>query len=249
MGTYSELSAFATNNSALVSAMNTRFAAVRSLERGNVEPTAKVAGQLWLRTDYPTLGDAVQMWTGSVWQFLIDPNWGQINSGGTVEYAADQPMAGFKITGLGAPGANGDAARLEDAYADYQGRHRYIAATTIQDEGAPTTSYQVVGFVPREITLRLYGDVIKQSDASVLGSIDQELHYRRWDADAGAGFGGTGGKTAVWSGTIGAETITVYIEPRYTAGTQGFFLSIEDGSGDRYDVEMAQSISQFGLNN
>lgn len=251
MSVYSQVG-FGTNLSAYVTAVEAQHEAMRSLERGTTEPPIMVHGMLWHRTDYPTLGNAI-LWRkpDDTWQFLIDPDHGQINAGGTVDFAANQSMDGFKLTDLGAPTTNGDAARYEDAYATAQGRQffRTLATTpaaVVQTDAAPTTTFNSLGYVPRKVSLRLYGDVIKESDASVPGTIDQVIEYTRWDEDVGAGFAGTGGKTAVWSGTIGATAITVYIEPKYTTA-YGFWISIENGSAERYTAEVVQFVAEAGI--
>lgn len=99
----------------LPAAVNDRFAAARSLERGAnaAEPSVKITGLLWNRTDYPSLGDALLRWTGSAWTLLADPDFAQLNAGGTVALAANLPCGNNKLTGLAAGTSNGDSVRYE----------------------------------------------------------------------------------------------------------------------------------------
>jgi hypothetical protein len=99
----------------LPGAVNDRFAAARSLERGAnaAEPSVKITGLLWNRTDYPSLGDALLRWTGSAWTLLADPDFAQLNAGGTVALAANLPCGGHKLTGLAAGTTSGDSVRYE----------------------------------------------------------------------------------------------------------------------------------------
>lgn len=114
MATYTDL-ATGVLLSALPAAVNDRFAAARSLERGGnaAEPPVKVAGLVWNRTDYPALGDALLRWSGSAWTLLADPEFACLNAGGTVAAAADLPMGNNKLTGLAAGTASGHSVRYE----------------------------------------------------------------------------------------------------------------------------------------
>ena len=83
--------------------------AIRSHERGPTAPTSKPTGLLWNSTDTSTLtgaglpsGDGMLRWNGSAWTGLMDLTQKQVNAGGTIAYAANQPMGGFIHTGLGA---------------------------------------------------------------------------------------------------------------------------------------------------
>jgi hypothetical protein len=87
--------------------------AMRSLERGTTAPTLPVNGLLWNRTDAPTIGEAIYRYNGTSFVLLMDPEYAQINAGGTVTFAADQPMGTFKFTGLGAGTAAGHSVRFE----------------------------------------------------------------------------------------------------------------------------------------
>jgi hypothetical protein len=52
-------------------------------------------------------------WNGSGWTGLMDLTQKQLNAGGTIAYAANQPMGGFIHTGLGAGSASGHSVRYE----------------------------------------------------------------------------------------------------------------------------------------
>jgi len=94
--------------------------AIRSLERGSSEPTVKVAGLLHNTTGGTVLtglssglGEALARWNGSAWTLFADPTKACINNGGTIAYAANQPMGSHKLTGLAAGSTAGDSVRYE----------------------------------------------------------------------------------------------------------------------------------------
>lgn len=101
------------NISQIVSADDTQDDAVRSHERGTTTPPYPVRGQLHCKTDHSTLGEAFMFYNGSTWTVFADPEAAQVNASGTVAFAANQPMGGFKLTGLAAGSANGDSVRYE----------------------------------------------------------------------------------------------------------------------------------------
>ena len=102
------------NISQIVSQDDTQDEAVRSHERGTTAPPYPTRGQFWARTDYPTLLESICYRTAAdTWTLLMDPDYAQINCGGTVAWAANQPMGNFKLTGLAAGSANGDSVRYE----------------------------------------------------------------------------------------------------------------------------------------
>ena len=101
------------NISQIVSADDTQDDAVRSHERGTTTPPYPVRGQLHCKTDHSTLGEAFMFYNGTTWTVFADPEAAQVNASGTVAFAANQPMGGFKLTGLAAGSANGDSVRYE----------------------------------------------------------------------------------------------------------------------------------------
>lgn len=240
------------NLSTLVSSWDAQLQAAMALQRGTVDPAVKPAGSLWLRTDYPSLGEAIMVRTSApAWALLMDPEFSQLNAGGTVAMAADLSFGGFKGVNLAAPTANGHAARYEDAYAPTQGRFKVfndgLTAAVLQTDASPTTTYNNCGFTPRRVTLRLYGDVTPQAGGAAHGTIDEQLTYTRWEGHVGSGFAGTAGKTLVKQVTVGAATINVYVEPKYTAPL-GFWISVENNAGGaRQDVAMVQAVAEYGL--
>lgn len=259
--------------------------AIISHQRGTTTPPYPQVGQFWVRTDYSGIGEAVMYYTASSsWTLFADPDFAQLNAGGTVAPVANLPMGGFKLTNLaagssagdsvryeqvcllsgstwtgnhnaggnkltnlGAPTSGSDAARLDDAQRDADGQFAFIENVVIQTDASPTTTYNDVGFVPREVTLRLYGNVTDQADADLHGTMDEELTFRRWEGDGGAGFGGTTGKTLVKSVTVGSKTIHVYVEPKYTT-PYGFWFSAErSDSGERVNIAMVQAFCHYGI--
>lgn len=113
MGVYQNLTT-GVNLSQMITQIELRNEAMRSHERGTTTPPNPVAGGLWVRTDYPTIGESIVYRTaGGVFTLLMDPDFAQINAGGTVPFAANQGMGGFKLTGLAAGTGNGDSVRFE----------------------------------------------------------------------------------------------------------------------------------------
>jgi hypothetical protein len=111
------------NISQIVTADDAQDEAIRSLERGNVEPTTKPAGLLHdtlvtailSSTGASGLGlaEVIARWNGSAWTLFCDPLQRQVNAGGTIPYVADQPMGSHKFTGLSAGSAAGHSVRYE----------------------------------------------------------------------------------------------------------------------------------------
>lgn len=104
--------------SPLVTNINTAHAQMRSLERSDDAggPTVKPTGLIHNVTDEGTYGEALRRWNGSAWEVIMPLGDGAaIVAGGTVAMAANFPMGGHKITGLGAGTAVGHAVRYEQA--------------------------------------------------------------------------------------------------------------------------------------
>lgn len=106
--------------SGIVTADDAQDEAIRSHERGSVSPTlgTRPNGCLWWCTDSTTLtglglaAEALLRWDGSNW-IPISMVSLAINRAGTVTFAANQPMGGYKLTGLAAGTASGDSVRFE----------------------------------------------------------------------------------------------------------------------------------------
>lgn len=122
MATYSEPQLGGSLSSVVVG-LNSQHAAMRTHERGNTEPTLKVAGLLWLCTDTTRLAAAglpsgggaegLLRWDGSTWTPVADVKQKQLNAAGTVTPSANQPMGGYVHTGLGAGASAGQSVRYE----------------------------------------------------------------------------------------------------------------------------------------
>ena len=104
--------------SALVARINEQQDAIRTCERGSVEPTSKPIGLLWWCTNAtilsgvtPTLhagiSEALLVWTGTAWKFLLDAEHAPLLRSGENSPIADIPFAGFKVTGLGDGASSG----------------------------------------------------------------------------------------------------------------------------------------------
>ena len=101
------------NLSTLVASLQTQHDAIMTFQRGTVTPTVVSTGIVWNRTDYAVLGDAWVRYNGSAYTLLLDPEFAQLNAGGTVAMGADLAAGGFKLTGLAAGTANGHSVRYE----------------------------------------------------------------------------------------------------------------------------------------
>lgn len=112
MSLYSYIS-LGNNESGLIAVIEAQHEAMRGFERGTVDPTVKVVGQYFTKTDHSTLGEALMRWNGSAWTLFADPEATQINNQGTVAMAANLPMGTHKLTGLSAGSGAGDSVRYE----------------------------------------------------------------------------------------------------------------------------------------
>ena len=99
--------------SGIVLADDAQDEAIRSHERGNVEPTVLIDGLLWNSLDqtiinasstpgwWPTdTSDAILIRRGGSWETFADARYPQLNAGGTVQMIANLRMNSLKITGL-----------------------------------------------------------------------------------------------------------------------------------------------------
>ena len=117
MALYTQI-VLASNLSELVTLMHAQHEAMRGHERGTTEPTIKVRGQFYIKSDYAWAGgaaDAVEFYNGTAFILFADPRYAQLNAGGTVAMAANLPAGGYKITGLAAGTAAGDSVRYQQA--------------------------------------------------------------------------------------------------------------------------------------
>lgn len=103
--------------------------AIRTHERGAVEPSVLADGLLWWSVDNTkiqaaapagllvspaTHSEALLYRSGGAWRYLVDGRHAALNAGGTVKPTADQDFGGKKITNLGVPSAATDHARHGD---------------------------------------------------------------------------------------------------------------------------------------
>ncbi|MEO0511839.1 MAG: hypothetical protein AAF108_02965 [Planctomycetota bacterium] len=94
---------------------------IRAHERGPTTPPLAISGQLWACTSSQIIANAGMPGVTEAFLYrqnapeeftaLIDVAHPQINAGGTVPFAADQDLGGFKLTGLGAGASASDALR------------------------------------------------------------------------------------------------------------------------------------------
>jgi len=103
--------------SGLVGVVHAQHDQMRSMERSTnaLGPTVLLTGLFWNQTDRAVLGDAIMRYNGTVWTLFADPDFAQLNAGGSVAMAANLPAGGFKLTGLGAGSGAGDSVRYEQA--------------------------------------------------------------------------------------------------------------------------------------
>jgi hypothetical protein len=167
-------------------------------------------------------------------------------------WTGNQNAGTRRITNLGAPTAATDAARLQDVQAlTYTGRGFYNTNRDAAGLGTPATVKQqleadqpaghtILGFTPREITLRLSGRFRRQDNNNGVGSNPAfnglEITVRRWDAQSAGGDAGTPTTSIVHVPISGAADLKVIVAWRYTAGEEGFTLRFKwDGTPNTDD--------------
>jgi len=241
--------------STLVSNIELQHTAMRSLERGSTSPTIKPTGLLWDAVSYLSFpAESLLRWNGAAWTLVADLAFTQLNAGGTVPLAANLPAGGFKVTGLAAPTASGEAARYNEVTADGNGILTYLEFVTVQTDASPTTTFNAAGYTPRAITLRLFGDLNQQVNGNLIGTINETIEWQRWNANSGVGFAGTAVRTLVKTVNLSVGLdLRIYIEPKFTgtfqvgSGTLGFWVSLErSDNSNRVNVQVAQALCRFG---
>lgn len=113
------------NLSQFATSIEAQHEAIRSQERGTTEPTIQTAGLQWSSTNTTILNnltggqiggpwpEAIVRWSGSAWVLVHDPRYPALNAGGTVKMAAQLPMNGNQIVGLGAGSSPGHVPRMD----------------------------------------------------------------------------------------------------------------------------------------
>lgn len=153
---------------------------------------------------------------------------------GSNAFTGDQSMGGNELTDLGAPTHPDSAVRLTDLngnplYPDWAWWNTNRDAlgdgsTIVVEQNGDDTTYTNAGYVPRELTIRLWGDFRKQGgDAALLKPVQpQGLQFtvRRWNADAVGGDTGTEDMVLIASidpaDTTGVyDIVDVYVRWKY----------------------------------
>jgi hypothetical protein len=113
------------NISTIVQQDDAQDEAIRSFERGSTAPTlatrpagllhSTLVSAILTSTGAAALSipEAMVRWDGTNWVLQWDVRYPMINDHGTIPFAADQPMGGFKLTGLAAGSASGHSVRYE----------------------------------------------------------------------------------------------------------------------------------------
>lgn len=255
--------------SSLASTINSEVNLVRAMERGSTPPTlaTRQTGQLWACTDATTLSafsayfvgsvpsEAILRWDGVAWVLQDDQRYPALNANGTVKAAADLDLNSHKLVNVAAATASGHAVNAGQL-ARYNGVAAFIE-TLVQRAATPGTANLVEAvtgdsasrFTPRQITLRIYGDVTPAGGGAVLGTIDQTITYNRWEGDVPAGFTGTYGRVVLATLTIGGETVEVAVEVVTTPGSNGFYFELKQTSGTPafMEAEVAQAWCTGGI--
>lgn len=122
MTTYEEL-INGINLSQLPAELATQDEAIRTLERGQPEPSVKPEGLLHQSTDLPRItaaglpgvSEAILRYNAvsDQWEALLDVRQVQVNAGGTVAFSAPQSMGGNRMTNLATSSAAADAVRQD----------------------------------------------------------------------------------------------------------------------------------------
>lgn len=232
------------NISTIVSNTDLQFDAARSHERGTTTPPYAVVGQLWAKTDHSTLGEALMYRATGGFTLLMDPDFAQVNAGGTVAFAANQPMGGFKLTGLGAGAANGESVRYEQVVL----RSGALAMTGNLDLGGNTITNigADLSMASRKITNLAApsadSDAARKVDADAAaatcgsgttssGSLTVTLGYQPGtiQIDLASTTGGAERATAIFAGTGSSETRSVlFVRPTSGSGTSSIEGAVRD---------------------
>lgn len=114
----------------------------------------------------------------------------QILRDGSNAWTGNQPCGGFKLTGHGTPSDSADVATkgyVDTALAN-AGKTAHVAAVDIQVDS--TDVINDLGFVPRQVTVRIYGDVVlgEEPYTSWEDEVDRTFVANFWDDESGKGF-------------------------------------------------------------
>jgi hypothetical protein len=248
-----------TNLSQIVEADDAQDSAIRSFERGSTEPGTKLAGQFWACQNSSTLStltasqvggpwdEAIVRWSGSAWTLLADPDHPCLNAGGTVKMTASLDANNNKIINMAAGSADGDSARTAEVL--YRnGSFDFRDQFTMQTAADVSGTYQIIeagtgkAFTPRRLDILLFGAVTLQVGGTSVGTLGETfITTRRSEGNVGGSYAGRSGRHAVWTGTIGSTACTLYVDGRYTAGTNGVYVSLErDSDSERMNVAVRQ---------
>lgn len=165
---------------------------------------------------------------------------------GANAFAADQSMGGFKLTNLGAPSSSTDAVRkgyVDSALANLT-KILHVTEPDLQTSG--TDVINDLGFVPRRVIVKIYGDV-EIAAGYLENEVDREFEAVFWETESGKGFTagdewlsplqtGTGGGFGDWRlrlTRVDGSTKGLKIEViRDSTGERGFVLEYDTGGSD-----------------
>lgn len=105
-------------------------------------------------------------------------------------FEEDQSMGGHRLTNLGAPVDNTDAVRkgyVDSAFANVA-KIEHVLEPDIQIDG--TDVINDIGFVPRKLVVRIYGDILKSTPGFTMwdSQRDTTLEAHFFDDESGKGF-------------------------------------------------------------
>lgn len=235
------------NISQIVENDDTQDDAVRGHERGTTAPTTyAVRGQFYAKTDHSTLGEALMYYnSSSTFTLFADPEAAQINASGTIAFAANQAMGGFKLTGLAAGSGAGDSVRYEQVL--------LLAGGTMTGSIVLSGSATISGF----------GAAMDMNAKRIenLGAPTSDSHAaRKQDVDKAAPTAGTfstsSGATASATITLGWEPSHLIIDLDVATGTANTVMVHAPGSaasetvgglhsGGRVAVTITRNSTQF----
>lgn len=281
MSVYQQI-ALASSLSEFVTLIQSQHLAIMSLQHGSTEPTTKPLGTLW----YNTANGYVQMFMGLGWSDVLKPGVLHVAVDGSAAFAANQPMGGFILTGLGAGTAAGHSVRYEQAIlvsgANAFAADQSMGGNRLTNLGAPVDNTDAVrkgyvdsglanvakilhvlepdiqidatdvindiGFVPRKVVVRIYGDIIKSTPGFTMWDSQRDITFEAYFFEDEAGKGYTNSDVYLSSLITGSSHNWRLRVTRVNGTEKGFKLEfLRESDGDRGMVDVYGGSSGPGV--